>query len=150
MLEIKMNELYWCLACSPAAVAMKANCKSCSGHTSSRSCEATKSCCQYQACVQNNVSNFSDLNTSVDICRQWVPCLESCVKRHVVVFQAFYQGLSAPAPEHLGSILTLAHFLDHMYHHRPAKRVEASPWYESATSLVQELITQTLRDAPKV
>ncbi|KAL3153047.1 hypothetical protein ABBQ38_012071 [Trebouxia sp. C0009 RCD-2024] len=63
--------------------------------------------------------------------------------------QAFYQGLPAPAPQHVGSVLTLAHFLDHMYHHRPAKRVEASPWYESATSLVQQLITQTVQDAPK-
>lgn len=64
--------------------------------------------------------------------------------------QAFYQGLSAPAPDHVGSLLTLAHFLDHMYHHRPAKRVEASPWFESATALVQQVITEAVRDAPKV
>ena len=64
--------------------------------------------------------------------------------------QAFRRGLAAPAPQHVGSILTLAHFLDHMYHHRPAKRVEASPWFEAATGLVQGLITEAVRDAPKV
>lgn len=64
--------------------------------------------------------------------------------------QAFHQGLSAPAPDHVGSVLTLAHFLDHMYHHRPAKRVEASPWYESATALVQQILTETVQHAPKV
>lgn len=64
--------------------------------------------------------------------------------------QAFQQGLSAPAPQHIGTTLALAHFLDHMYHHRPAKRVEASPWYEAANSLVQDLLSQTVKDAPKV
>lgn len=73
-----------------------------------------------------------------------------CMCNSFAASQAFYQGLSAPAPQHVGSVLTLAHFLDHMYHHRPAKRVEASPWYESATSLVQQLITETVQDAPKV
>ena len=67
-----------------------------------------------------------------------------------IAVQAFYQGLSASAPDHVGSVLTLAHFLDHMYHHRPAKRVEASPWYESATALVQQIVTETVQDAPKV
>lgn len=64
--------------------------------------------------------------------------------------QAFQQGLSAPCPQHVGTALALAHFLDHMYHHRPAKRVEASPWFEAANSLVQDLLTQTVKDAPKV
>ncbi len=64
--------------------------------------------------------------------------------------QAFQQGLSAPATQHVGSALALAHFLDHMYHHRPAKRVEASPWFEAANSLVQDLLSQTVKDAPKV
>lgn len=63
--------------------------------------------------------------------------------------QAFQQGLSAPCPQHVGTALALAHFLDHMYHHRPAKRVEASPWFEAANSLVQDLLTQTVKDAPK-
>lgn len=64
--------------------------------------------------------------------------------------QALLQGLSAPAPQHVGGALALAHFLDHMYHHRPAKRVEASPWYEAASSLVQDLLSQTVKNAPKV
>ena len=64
--------------------------------------------------------------------------------------QALHQGLSAPAPQHVGSVLALAHFLDHMYHHRPAKRVEASPWFEAANGLVQDLVSQTVQDAPKV
>ncbi|KAL0026873.1 hypothetical protein WJX77_008203 [Trebouxia sp. C0004] len=63
--------------------------------------------------------------------------------------QAFQQGLSAPATQHAGPALALAHFLDHMYYHRPAKRVEASPWYEAANSLVQDLLSQTVKDAPK-
>ena len=64
--------------------------------------------------------------------------------------QALHQGLSAPAPQHVGSVLALTHFLDHMYHHRPAKRVEASPWFEAANNLVQELVSHTVQDAPKV
>ncbi len=64
--------------------------------------------------------------------------------------QAFQQGLSVAAPQHVGTTLVLAHFLDHMYHHRPAKRVEASPWYEAANSLVQDLLSQTVKDARQV
>lgn len=64
--------------------------------------------------------------------------------------QAFAEGLSAPAPDHVGSTLTLALFLDHMYQTRPAKRVEASPWYEAATAMVQDQLNNLLADAPKV
>ena len=66
------------------------------------------------------------------------------------MWQAFADGLEAPAPDHVGSTLTLAHFLDHMYHTRPARRVEASPWYEAATAMVQQELTALFADAPKV
>ena len=53
-------------------------------------------------------------------------------------------------PAHAGEALAVAHFLDEMYAERPARRVEASPWYEAAGSLAAKLLHQRLRPAPKV
>lgn len=44
----------------------------------------------------------------------------------------------------------MAHFLDEMYAERPARRVEASPWYEAAGALAAKVLHQRLRPAPKV
>lgn len=68
----------------------------------------------------------------------------------MLLLQAFAEGLKAPAPAHVGAVLTLAHFLDHMYYKRPAKRVEASPWYEAATAMVQVQLDALFEQAPKV
>ena len=53
-------------------------------------------------------------------------------------------------PAHAGEALALAHFLDEMYAERPARQVEASPWFEAAGSLARKLLHQRLRPAPKV
>ncbi len=53
-------------------------------------------------------------------------------------------------PAHAGEALAIAHFLDEMYAERPARQVEASPWYEAAGSLARKLLHQRLRPAPKV
>ena len=84
-------------------------------------------------------------------------CIHSVVFWHrlynskaTLLSQAFAEGLKAPAPAHVGAVLTLAHFLDHMYHNRPAKRVEASPWYQAATAMVQDQLSALFAEAPKV
>ena len=53
-------------------------------------------------------------------------------------------------PAHVGEALAVAHFLDEMYSERPARQMEASPWYEAAGSLARKLLHQRLRPAPKV
>ena len=53
-------------------------------------------------------------------------------------------------PAHAGEALAAAHFLDEMYAERPARQVEASPWYEAAGSLARKLLHQRLRPAPNV
>jgi hypothetical protein len=51
---------------------------------------------------------------------------------------------------HVGEALALAHFLDFMWDERPAKRIEASPWYEAAGSLASRLLLQHTTSAPQV
>ncbi|KAK9815884.1 hypothetical protein WJX72_011277 [[Myrmecia] bisecta] len=63
--------------------------------------------------------------------------------------EAFYQGLKAPAPAHMGAALLLAHFLDRMWHDRPSRRVEASPWYEQAAALVKRELRSLTAGEPK-
>lgn len=52
--------------------------------------------------------------------------------------------------EHAGEALALAHFLDETWAQRPARRIEASPWYEAAVALASRLLGQHTRSAPKV
>ncbi len=51
---------------------------------------------------------------------------------------------------HAGEALALAHFLDAMWADRPARRIEASPWYEAAGALASRLLFERTRSAPKV
>ncbi|BDA49119.1 hypothetical protein COCOBI_13-2290 [Coccomyxa sp. Obi] len=51
--------------------------------------------------------------------------------------------------EHAGEALALAHFLDETWAQRPARRIEASPWYDAAGGLAQRLLGQHTRSAPK-
>jgi hypothetical protein len=51
---------------------------------------------------------------------------------------------------HAGRALALAHFLDQTWASRPARRVEASPWYEAAAGLARRLLLAATRAAPKV
>ena len=51
---------------------------------------------------------------------------------------------------HAGHALALAHFLDEAWAERPARRIEASPWYEAAAGLAQRLLLQATRAAPQV
>ena len=60
------------------------------------------------------------------------------------------QDVGAWMPAHVGEALAVAHFLDQMYSERPARQMEASPWYEAAGSLARKLLHQRLRPAPKV
>ena len=53
-------------------------------------------------------------------------------------------------PLHAGEALAAAHFLDEMFAERPARRVEASPWYEAASALTARLLHVRLRPAPQV
>ena len=53
-------------------------------------------------------------------------------------------------PDFAGFSLALAFFLDTMWNERPAKRVEASPWYESAANLACKLLSEQTEKAPKV
>ena len=64
--------------------------------------------------------------------------------------QALQEGLQDPLPPHFGAVLALAHFLDHMYATRPAKQIEASPWYEDATEMVRQELKQIYKAAQKV
>ena len=64
--------------------------------------------------------------------------------------QALQEGLQDPLPPHFGAVLTLAHFLDHMYATRPAKQIEASPWYEDAIEMVRQELRQIYKAAQKV
>ena len=52
--------------------------------------------------------------------------------------------------EHVAVALTLAFLLDLMWAERPGKRVEASPWYESASKLANDLLAARLHTAPQV
>lgn len=52
--------------------------------------------------------------------------------------------------EHAGEALALAHFMDETWEQRPARRIEASPWYEAAGALAARLLGQHTRAAPKV
>ena len=52
--------------------------------------------------------------------------------------------------EFAGFSLALALFLDTMWNERPAKRMEASPWYESAANLACRLLSEKTEKAPKV
>ena len=60
------------------------------------------------------------------------------------------QGAGPWMPAHAGEALAAAHFLDEMFAERPARRVEASPWYEAAGALTARLLHARLRPAPKV
>ena len=51
---------------------------------------------------------------------------------------------------HAGQALACAHFLDEAWAQRPARRIEASPWYEAAAALAQRLLLQATRCAPQV
>ena len=53
-------------------------------------------------------------------------------------------------PAHAGEALATAHFLDEMFAERPARRVEASPWYEAAGALAARLLRARLAPAPQV
>lgn len=64
--------------------------------------------------------------------------------------QALQEGLQDPLPPHFGAVLTFAHFLDHMYATRPAKQIEASPWYEDAIEIVRQELRQIYKAAQKV
>lgn len=64
--------------------------------------------------------------------------------------QALQEGLQGPLPPHFGAVLTFAHFLDHMYATRPAKQIEASPWYEDAIEMVRQELRQIYKAAQKV
>ncbi len=65
---------------------------------------------------------------------------------HLLLFQ---DGGGCVA-EHAGEVLALAHFLDETWAQRPARRIEASPWYEAANALASRLLGQHTRSAPKV
>ena len=60
------------------------------------------------------------------------------------------QGAGPWMPAHAGEALAAAHFLDEMLAERPARRVEASPWYEAAGALTARLLHARLRPAPQV
>eukprot|EP00891_Asterochloris_glomerata_P007283 jgi/Astpho2/7283/fgenesh1_pg.00113_%23_86_t len=63
--------------------------------------------------------------------------------------EALQEGLQDPLPPHFGAVLTFAHFLDHMYATRPAKQIEASPWYEDAIEIVRQELRQIYKAAQK-
>ncbi|KAK9827325.1 hypothetical protein WJX81_005191 [Elliptochloris bilobata] len=58
------------------------------------------------------------------------------------------EGAPAPLPPCTGEALGAAFFLDFMYWQRPAKQVEASPWYEAAGALVRSQLAERTRLAP--
>ena len=47
-------------------------------------------------------------------------------------------------------MLAAAFFLDFMYWQRPAKQIEASPWYEAAAALVRSQLAARAKEAPPV
>ena len=55
-----------------------------------------------------------------------------------------------PSMKHAAAALALAFFLDHMWQERPSKRVAASPWYETASSLACKMLAAHVSSAPQV
>ena len=45
--------------------------------------------------------------------------------------------------------LTLAFFLDVMWADRPSKKMQASPWFETASKLACDMMTAQLQSAPQ-
>ena len=66
------------------------------------------------------------------------------------LLRQYAQGASAALPPCTGEALGAAFFLDFMYWQRPAKQVEASPWYEAAAALARRLLAERARQAPPV
>ena len=63
---------------------------------------------------------------------------------------ACVQGAPAALPPCMGEMLAAAFFLDFMYGQRPARQVEASPWYEAAAALVRSQLAVRADEAPPV
>lgn len=53
-------------------------------------------------------------------------------------------------PQYTVIVLAAAFFLELMWAERPAKQVEASPWFDSASKLACDLVTEAVQSAPTV